>query len=181
MTVSPPDATIGYLPQEPERHPDETVRQFLARRTGVAAAGDAMQVAADALAAGMPGADEDHSRALKRWLALGGDLDERVGAVATGLGLSAEYLAEQDVARRHARADYESTRAPARPFRRGPAPSGPGWKRESRTPGATRRVSRFPRSLRTGSRRKPTMRLVVNARIGALTLTNAESRFWAFL
>ncbi|MGC1283214.1 MAG: ATP-binding cassette domain-containing protein, partial [Streptosporangiaceae bacterium] len=43
VTVSPPDASIGYLPQEPDRHPGETVRQFLARRTGVAAADDTMQ------------------------------------------------------------------------------------------------------------------------------------------
>ena len=91
VTVSPPGATIGYLPQEPDRHPGETVRQFLARRTGVAAADEAMQAAADALAAGTPGADEDYSRALERWLALGGaDLDERAGAVTGGLGLTAE-------------------------------------------------------------------------------------------
>ena len=31
-------ATVGHLPQEPERRPGETVRDFLARRTGVAAA-----------------------------------------------------------------------------------------------------------------------------------------------
>ena len=50
-----------------------------------------MEAAADALAAGAPGADEDYSRALERWLALGGaDLDERAGAVASGLGLTAE-------------------------------------------------------------------------------------------
>ena len=91
ITVSPPDATIGYLPQEPDRRPGETVRRFLARRTGVAAADAAMQAAADALAAGAPGADEDYSRALERWLALGGaDLDERAGAVTSGLGLTAE-------------------------------------------------------------------------------------------
>jgi ATPase subunit of ABC transporter with duplicated ATPase domains len=91
ITVSPRDATIGYLPQEPDRRPGETVRQFLARRTGVAAADAGMQAAADALAAGVPGADEDYSRALERWLALGGaDLDERAGAVVAGLGLTAE-------------------------------------------------------------------------------------------
>ncbi len=91
VTVSPPGATIGYLPQEPDRHPGETVRQFLARRTGVAAADEAMQAAADALAAGTPGAGEDYSRALERWLALGGaDLDERTGAVTGGLGLTTE-------------------------------------------------------------------------------------------
>jgi ATPase subunit of ABC transporter with duplicated ATPase domains len=88
VTVSPPDASIGYLPQEPDRRPGETVRQFLARRTGVAAADDAMQAAADALAAGTPGADDAYSRGLERWLALGGaDLDERADAVVAGLGL----------------------------------------------------------------------------------------------
>jgi ATPase subunit of ABC transporter with duplicated ATPase domains len=88
VTASPPDSSIGYLPQEPDRRPGETVRQFLARRTGVAAADDAMQAAAGALAAGTPGAEEDYSRGLERWLALGGaDLDERADGVIAGLGL----------------------------------------------------------------------------------------------
>ena len=89
VTVSPPGASIGYLPQEPDRRPGETVRHFLARRTGVAAADDAMQAAAGALAAGTPGADDDYSRELERWLALGGaDLEERADAVVAGLGLT---------------------------------------------------------------------------------------------
>jgi ATPase subunit of ABC transporter with duplicated ATPase domains len=89
VTVSPPDASVGYLPQEPERRLGETVRQFLARRTGVAAAQEAMQAAADALAAGTPGADEDYATGLERWLALGGaDLEERTGAVVAELGLA---------------------------------------------------------------------------------------------
>jgi ATPase subunit of ABC transporter with duplicated ATPase domains len=88
VTVSPRAATIGYLPQEPDRRPGETVSQFLARRTGVTAADGAMQAAADALAGGVAGADEDYAQALERWLALGGaDLDERADAVAAGLGL----------------------------------------------------------------------------------------------
>jgi ATPase subunit of ABC transporter with duplicated ATPase domains len=88
VTISPPGATIGYLPQEPDRLPAESVRQFLARRTGVGAAHDAMQAAADALAAGTPGADDRYSRGLERWLALGGaDLDERADAIVAGLGL----------------------------------------------------------------------------------------------
>ena len=88
VAVSPPDASIGYLPQEPDRHPGETVRQFLARRTGVAAADDAMQAAAGGLADGTPGAEDDYARGLERWLALGGaDLDERADAVVAGLGL----------------------------------------------------------------------------------------------
>jgi ATPase subunit of ABC transporter with duplicated ATPase domains len=89
VTVSPPGAQVGYLPQEPDRRPGETVREFLARRTGVAAANAALQAAADALAAGEPGADDDYSRELERWLSLGGaDLDERTDAVVAGLGLS---------------------------------------------------------------------------------------------
>jgi ATPase subunit of ABC transporter with duplicated ATPase domains len=88
VTVSPPEATIGYLPQEPDRRPHETVRQFLARRTGVTAADDAMQAAAHALADQAAGADDEYAHALDRWLALGGpDLDERAEAVAASLGL----------------------------------------------------------------------------------------------
>ena len=91
VTVSPPGAAIGYLPQELDRCPRETVRQFLARRTGVDAAHDAMQTAADALAAGTPGADDGYSRGLERWLALGGaDLDERAETVVAGLGLTVD-------------------------------------------------------------------------------------------
>jgi ATPase subunit of ABC transporter with duplicated ATPase domains len=91
VTVSPPGATIGHLPQEPDRRPHETVRQFLARRTGVAAADDAMQAAAQGLAAGIPAADDDYAQALERWLALGGaDLDQRAGAVVADLGLTVD-------------------------------------------------------------------------------------------
>jgi ATPase subunit of ABC transporter with duplicated ATPase domains len=89
VTVSPPGASVGYLPQEPDRHPGETIRAFLSRRTGVAAAQEAMQAAADALAAGKAGADDDYADGLERWLALGGaDLEERTGAVVAGLGLT---------------------------------------------------------------------------------------------
>jgi ATPase subunit of ABC transporter with duplicated ATPase domains len=91
VTVSPPGATIGHLPQEPDRRPHETVRQFLARRTGVAAADDAMQAAAQGLAAGVAAADDDYAQALERWLALGGaDLDQRAGAVVADLGLTVD-------------------------------------------------------------------------------------------
>ena len=47
VALSPPDATVGLLPQEPERRPGETVAAFLARRTGVADAQAAMDAAAD--------------------------------------------------------------------------------------------------------------------------------------
>jgi ATPase subunit of ABC transporter with duplicated ATPase domains len=91
VNLTPPGASIGYLPQEPDRRPGETVRQFLGRRTGVAVADAAMQAAAEALAAGKPGADDDYSQSLEQWLALGGpDLDERAEAVAASLGLEVD-------------------------------------------------------------------------------------------
>ncbi|WIM93636.1 ABC-F family ATP-binding cassette domain-containing protein [Actinoplanes oblitus] len=83
VALSPPTANVGYLPQERERRAGETVRDFLARRTGVAAAQAAMDAAADELAAGAPGADDRYAVALERWLDLGGaDLDERAEALS---------------------------------------------------------------------------------------------------
>src|SRR6185312_4894295 len=89
--ISPPTATVGHLPQEPERRPGETVAAFLSRRTGVTPAHEAMDAAAAALADGVPGADDAYAIALERWLALGGaDLDERAGAVARDVGLGVD-------------------------------------------------------------------------------------------
>ena len=86
--VSPPSATVGHLPQEPERRPGETVAAFVARRTGVTQAQAEMDAAAEALGSGEPGADDAYASALDRWLALGGaDLDERAEAVADDVGL----------------------------------------------------------------------------------------------
>ena len=91
VSVSPPDATVGHLPQEPERRAGETVAAFLARRTGVAAAQQAMDAAAAALSTGEPGADDAYAAALDRWLALGGaDLDERAAETAASIGLGIE-------------------------------------------------------------------------------------------
>ncbi|MQY19050.1 Energy-dependent translational throttle protein EttA [Nocardia sp. RB20] len=87
IALSPPDATVGYLAQEPERVPGETVLEFLSRRTGVAAAQRLMDTAAERLAEAPDDADE-YSAALERWLALGGaDLDQRAQEVAAELGL----------------------------------------------------------------------------------------------
>ncbi|NUL11754.1 ABC-F family ATP-binding cassette domain-containing protein [Streptomyces lunaelactis] len=89
LKLSPPTATVGHLPQEPERREGETVRDFLARRTGVAAAQRAMDEATQALVDGAPGADDAYSTSLERWLALGGAaLDERAEEVAASLGLT---------------------------------------------------------------------------------------------
>ncbi|MFG1952269.1 ABC-F family ATP-binding cassette domain-containing protein [Micromonospora sp. NPDC048830] len=91
VTLSPPTATVGHLPQEPERRPGETVRGFLARRTGVAAAQAALDAATEALTAGADGADDAYAEALERWLDLGGaDLDERAEQVADELGLGVD-------------------------------------------------------------------------------------------
>ncbi|MDX3238328.1 ABC-F family ATP-binding cassette domain-containing protein [Streptomyces sp. ME03-5709C] len=88
LRLSPPTATVGHLPQEPERRPDETVRAFLARRTGVAAAQAELDAATQALVDGAPGADDAYNDGLERWLALGGaDLDERAEEVGEALGL----------------------------------------------------------------------------------------------
>jgi ATPase subunit of ABC transporter with duplicated ATPase domains len=87
LRLSPADATVGYLPQEPDRRA-ESVREFLARRTGVTAAQAALDEATQALVDGAPGADDAYSVGLERWLALGGaDLDERSEEAATTLGL----------------------------------------------------------------------------------------------
>ena len=91
VSVSPPHAQLGYLAQEIERLPGESVQAHLERRTGVAPALAAMDAAADALAAGEPGSDDRYSDALEAWLALGGaDLDARLGTVADDLGLTVD-------------------------------------------------------------------------------------------
>ncbi|MEU7613316.1 ABC-F family ATP-binding cassette domain-containing protein [Micromonospora sp. NPDC049204] len=91
VRLSPPTASVGHLPQEPERRPGETVRDFLARRTGVTAAQAALDAATEALTAGAVGADDAYGDALERWLALGGaDLDERAEQVSADLGLAVD-------------------------------------------------------------------------------------------
>ncbi|GAA3138690.1 ABC-F family ATP-binding cassette domain-containing protein [Planomonospora alba] len=91
VRLSPPTAAVGYLPQERERRPGETVAAFLARRTGVAEAQRALDAATEGLVESRPGADDAYAAALERWLALGGaDLEERAEAVVAELGLAVE-------------------------------------------------------------------------------------------
>lgn len=101
VSVAPADAFIGWLPQEHERVPGETVATYIARRTGCAEATRAMEAAAAALA------DEDqspseidptdaYSAAFDRWLASGAaDLDERLPAVLVDLGLGSDAVRPQ--------------------------------------------------------------------------------------
>ncbi|MFH8590732.1 ABC-F family ATP-binding cassette domain-containing protein [Streptomyces rimosus] len=89
LSLSPPTATVGHLPQEPDRRPGESVRAFLARRTGVTAAQAALDAATQALVDEAPGADDAYATALERWLSLGAaDLDERAEETAAQLGLA---------------------------------------------------------------------------------------------
>jgi len=93
VTLAPADAFVGWLPQEHERLPGETVAQYVGRRTGCTRATQEMDAAADALAGTSPidGADDPadvYSAALERWLASGAaDLEERLPAVLADLGL----------------------------------------------------------------------------------------------
>jgi ATPase subunit of ABC transporter with duplicated ATPase domains len=93
VTLAPPDAAVGFLPQEPERRPGETVAAFLARRTGVAAATIELDAASVAVAGAEAGADDRYAGALERWLALGGpDFDARAAVTWADLGLPADVL-----------------------------------------------------------------------------------------
>jgi ATPase subunit of ABC transporter with duplicated ATPase domains len=93
VVVSPQDATVGYLAQEPEVRADETLRQLFARRTGVATAQDRLEAAARELAAGSEGAESRYSVALDRYLALGGpDVEARMAKVLADLGLPERLL-----------------------------------------------------------------------------------------
>ncbi|MET0956422.1 MAG: ABC-F family ATP-binding cassette domain-containing protein [Cryobacterium sp.] len=95
VSMSPSDAFVGWLPQEHERVPGETVTGYIARRTGCSEATRQMDAAAAALAEpALPGAadpNDVYSAALDRWLASGAaDLDDRLPGVLFDLGLTLE-------------------------------------------------------------------------------------------
>lgn len=89
---SPPEQSVGYLPQEPDARPGETLRAYLARRTGVAAA----EAELDRLTAALgedPSLVEAYTGALERFLALGGDdLGARAAVVCRDVGLPEDRL-----------------------------------------------------------------------------------------
>jgi ATPase subunit of ABC transporter with duplicated ATPase domains len=98
VSLAPADAFVGWLPQEHQRVPGETVAGYVARRTGCAAATLAMEAAAASLAnADEVSAHADpaevYSAALDRWLVTGAaDLDERLPAVLADLGLDRDAV-----------------------------------------------------------------------------------------
>ncbi|MFJ6312502.1 ABC-F family ATP-binding cassette domain-containing protein [Pseudarthrobacter oxydans] len=88
VSLAPSDAFVGWLPQEHERVPGETVAGYIARRTGCAQATAEMESTAEALGSGAPGADDAYALAFDRWMASGAaDLDDRLPAVLADLGL----------------------------------------------------------------------------------------------
>ena len=102
VSSAPSDAFVGWLPQEHERMPGESVSAYVARRTGAAAATAAMEAAAAALGEGehtragdqtrsadaTRAAEDAFASALDHWQASGApDLDERLPAVLADLGL----------------------------------------------------------------------------------------------
>ena len=98
VNIAPPDAFVGWLPQEHERVPGETVAAYIARRAGCTEATQAMESAAAALAdPGQILSDRDpadaYAAALDHWLATGAaDLDERLPAVLADLGLDSDAV-----------------------------------------------------------------------------------------
>ncbi len=93
VTAAPPSLRVGYLPQVHDRRADETVHDFLARRTGAAVAERALERAAADLADGRPGADDGYAAALDTYLASGApDLRSRAEVVAADVGLAAHLL-----------------------------------------------------------------------------------------
>src|SRR5690349_2639564 len=98
VSLAPGDAFVGWLPQEHERVPGETVAAYIARRTGCTDATLAMDAAAAVLADpdGFPGSGDPaaaYAVALDRWLATGAaDLDERLPAVLAELGLDLDAV-----------------------------------------------------------------------------------------
>lgn len=94
ITLSPANARVGFLVQEPERIADESVHEQLARRAGVAQAQLALDAQGQALADGQADAGDLYSDALDEWLALGGaDFDERLTEVSRDLGLTVDLAA----------------------------------------------------------------------------------------
>ena len=93
VSTAPADAFVGWLPQEHERVAGETVGDYVARRTGVAAATAAMEQAAVALGAGdhTRAAEDAYAHSLDHWQASGApDLDERLAPMLADLGLDVD-------------------------------------------------------------------------------------------
>lgn len=93
VEVTPHGAAVGWLTQEPERHPQATVGDLLRRRAGITAATAELDAATAAVAEQSRGAADRYDAALTRWLAMGAaDFDARVGEVWHQLGLDDQLV-----------------------------------------------------------------------------------------
>ena len=89
---APKTLTVGWLPQEVEPRPQETLAGYLARRTGVADAEADLDRLTDALEHDSS-VVEEYTEALDRFLVLGGDdLHARAAEVCADLDLPADRL-----------------------------------------------------------------------------------------
>ena len=89
---APKSLAVGYLPQEPDAQPGETLRAYLARRTGVAEASARLDDTTAAMSDD-PVSIEAYTDALERFLALGADdFEGRLGAVLGEVGLPTDRL-----------------------------------------------------------------------------------------
>ena len=88
VRFDPPTATIGYLAQEHQARPGESVRHALTRHVGVEAAELELAAAAKGLATGTHTAEQRYVVALERHQALSaGGIDARIDATLADLGL----------------------------------------------------------------------------------------------
>jgi ATPase subunit of ABC transporter with duplicated ATPase domains len=93
VTATPAALRVGYLPQQPEPRRDETVLDFLRRRSGVAAAEAELERASAALAIESHGAADAYAAALDAYLAAGGpDFDARAHAAGADVGIDDALL-----------------------------------------------------------------------------------------
>jgi ATPase subunit of ABC transporter with duplicated ATPase domains len=89
VTLDPPGAIVGYLAQEHDRRAGETVRQALARRTGVAGAESELVVAANDLSSNSRDAERRYEEALYRYESLGASsFDARLETMLNDLGIA---------------------------------------------------------------------------------------------
>jgi ATPase subunit of ABC transporter with duplicated ATPase domains len=94
VSLAPSDAFVGWMPQEHERMPGETITGYIGRRTGCTDATLDMERTSEALGSVDPLAADAYSAALDRWLASGAaDLDDRIPATLAELGLDADVSA----------------------------------------------------------------------------------------
>jgi ATPase subunit of ABC transporter with duplicated ATPase domains len=95
IALSPPGLTVGYLAQEHESRSGETVRERMARLTGVLGAESDLAAAANNLSTGAAHGADDYERALARFESLGaGTFESRLQSLLKQLDV--EHLSERD-------------------------------------------------------------------------------------